>query len=235
MGNPDSTDHSRLRAEYADRARRFAGSDVYSPFNRANLFAVQGRQRAFLHALRQHEVTDLRQTRILEMGCGDGGVLAEFLTFGASPQNLFGIDLLPDRLSAAKNKLPGSPLVNADGSRLPFPDSSFDLILQFTALSSILDLSLRRDIARDMLRLLRPTGLILSYDFWLNPTNRQTHGLRPVEIRELFPNCQIAFQRITLAPPLARALIPISWGLCYFLESLTIFNTHYLASIHPMN
>ena len=229
MTLPD--DLSRLRAEYADRERRFAGSDVYSPFNRANLFAVQGRQRAIQTALRQHGLTNLRQARILEMGCGDGGVLAEFLTFGASPENLFGIDLLPDRLRDAKHRLPGSPLVNADGSRLPFPAASFDLILQFTALSSILDPILRRDIARDMLRLLRPTGLILSYDFWLNPTNRQTHGLRPREIRELFPNCRIAFHRITLAPPIARRLVSLSWGLCYFLESLTIFNTHYLSVI----
>jgi len=228
-----SNDLSRLRTEYEDRERRFAGSDVYSPFNRANLFAVQGRQRAIQTALRRHGLISLREARILEMGCGDGGVLAEFLTFGASPQNLFGIDLLPDRLREAQNRLPGSPIVNADGSCLPFPSASFDLILQFTALSSILDADLRRDIARDMLRLLRPAGLILSYDFWLNPTNPQTHGLRPTEIRELFPNCRVSIQRITLAPPIARRLAAFSWGLCYFLESLTIFNSHYLAAIDP--
>ncbi|MEW5938039.1 MAG: class I SAM-dependent methyltransferase [Chloroflexota bacterium] len=231
MNPPD--DLSRLRVEYADRERRFAGSDVYSPFNRANLFAVQGRQRAILDALRRQGVTNLRQARILEMGCGDGGVLAEFLTFGASPQNLFGIDLLPDRLREARYRLPSSPLVNADGSHLPFPDSSFDLILQFTALSSILEADLRRAICHDMLRLLEPNGLILSYDFWLNPTNPQTRGLRPKEIKELFPSCRIVFQRITLAPPIARRLVPFSRGMCYLLESLKIFNTHYLAAIHP--
>lgn len=80
-------------------------------------------------------------------------------------------------------------------------------------------------------RLARPNALILWYDFWLNPTNQQTRGLRPAEIRQLFPNCAIQFHKITLAPPLARRVVPIYWGLAFFLESLGIFNTHYLAVI----
>jgi len=59
-------------------------------------------------------------------------------------------------------------------------------------------------------------------------------GIRPAEIRELFPGCQIQFRKITLAPPIARKLAPVSWGLCYLLESLKIFNTHYLAAIRPL-
>jgi hypothetical protein len=58
-------------------------------------------------------------------------------------------------------------------------------------------------------------------------------------IKRLFPNCRYEFQRITLAPPIARRLAPISWGLCLFLESLKIFNiipfgdTHYMVAIQP--
>ena len=111
-----------------------------------------------------------------------------------------------------------------------------------------------------MLRVLRspdpasgkPGGMILWYDFWLNPINPQTRGIRPAEIKRLFPNCLYEFHRITLAPPIARKLAPISWGLCLFLESLKIFNiipfgrwsssrslayrdhTHYLATIRPI-
>jgi hypothetical protein len=82
---------------------------------------------------------------------------------------------------------------------------------------------------------LKPGGLILSYDFWLNPTNKQTRGLRMSEIRASFPNCQIDSRKITLAPPIARRLIPVSWLLSAFLEKLTIFNTHYLVAIRPLN
>jgi SAM-dependent methyltransferase len=173
------------------------------------------------------------------VGCGGGGVLAELLSFGAAPGDLFGVDLLRDRLSYAHGRLPGSHFYNADGQRLPFPSRSFDLALQFTALSSVLDPNIRQTICREMLRVLRspepvtgkPTGLVVWYDFWLNPTNPQTRGIRPEEIRQLFPGCRYEFRRITLAPPLTRRLAGVSWGLCLFLESLKFLNTHYLAII----
>jgi ubiquinone/menaquinone biosynthesis C-methylase UbiE len=178
--NP-SDDLSRLRLEYTDHARRLTRSDIYSWFNTANLFGIQQRQRATLVLLKLHEITALDHLRVLEMGCGAGRVLVEILDFGASPENLYGVDLLPDRLSVAHRRLPGSHFVNADGSHLPFPTQSFDLVLQYTAISSILDQELRHDICADMLRILKPSGMILSYDFWLNPTNPQTRGIRPAE------------------------------------------------------
>lgn len=164
-----------------------------------------------------------------------GGLLTEYLGFGAWPEYLYGVDLLFDRLVHAHHILPASKLVNADGQSLPFPPNAFDLVLQSTAISSILDPELRRRICADMLRVVKPSGLILSYDFWLNPTNPQTCGIPPSEIKRLFPDCEYEFHRITLAPPIARKLVPISWGLCSFLEGLGIFNTHYLSVIRPLH
>ena len=227
-------DIARLRDEYEDRKRRFAGSDMYSWFNSANLFAIQQRQRAVLAALKKHAVTNLADLRILEMGCGSGGVLAEFLGFGVLPGNLYGVDLLSDRLVHAHHWLSGSGFANADGQSLPFPSRSFDLVMQYTALSSILDADVRRNICAELWRVVKPGGLILSYDFWLNPTNTQTRGVRPAEIRRLFHGCRFEFQRITLAPPIARRLVPVSWLLSALLEKLNLFNTHYLVAIRPV-
>ncbi len=226
-----SDDIARLLNEYEKRRRRFADRDLYSVFNRANLFMIQQRQREVLTLLKQKGFTTPARYQILEMGCGDGGVLTEFLGFGALPGNLFGVDLLHDRLQRAHHCLPGSGCANADGQALPFPSGTFDLVLQYTAISSILDSRLRRDICADILRVLKPEGLILSYDFWLNPLNNQTRGLRPREIRQLFPGCRYTFRLITLAPPITRRLVPISWSAALFLESLKIFNTHYLSAI----
>jgi hypothetical protein len=75
--------------------------------------------------------------------------------------------------------------------------------------------------------------MILWYDFWLNPTNPQTEGIRPSEIRTLFPGCDFEFRRITLAPPLARRLVPVSWVVAFLLEKLRVFNSHYLVAIRP--
>ncbi len=224
-------DLARLRAEYANRARRLAGSDIYSPFNSANFFTIQARQRAVLRALQKEGLTDLSGLRIFEMGCGSGGVLQEYRWLGADEKKLYGIDLLPDRLREARQAVPQAGLVNANGQYLPFPSASFDLVLQYTAISSILDADLRRAVCAEMLRVTRPGGLILSYDFWLNPTNRQTRGLTPAEIRQSFPGCAIRFYKITLAPPLARRIVPLSWGFGYLLESLGFLNSHYLTAV----
>ncbi len=226
-------DITRLRNEYENRKRRLAGNDMYSWFNQANLFTLHERQRAVLRALKQNDLTDLHRYQILEMGCGGGGVLTEYLGFGALPKNLYGVDLLFDRLLHAKRGLPGSNFANANGQHLPFPSGVFDLVLQYTAFSSILDSDLRQEISRDILRVLQPNGMILWYDFWINPTNPNTRGIRPPEIRRLFSNCRFEFQRITLAPPIVRKLSSLSWGLCLFLENLKIFNTHYLVAIRP--
>lgn len=223
----------RIRLEYADRERRLAGSDIYSWFNAAYLFAIQQRHRVVLALLKSQGFDDLANLRILEMGCGGGGVLTEYLGFGASPENLYGVDLLCVRLLHAHHNLPGSGFANADGQSLPFPSKTFDLVLQYTAISSILDPEIRRNICIDMLRVLKPGGLLLWYDFWLNPTNPQTRGIRPAEIRQLFPNSTYEFHKVTLAPPIARCIVPVSWMLALFLEKLKIFNSHYLVAIRP--
>lgn len=223
-------DLDRLRAEYDRRAA--APDERYTRFNAAHLFAIQRREWAALELLRPFY--PLRGKRLLEIGCGGGGVLHEYLGCGVQPKLLHGVDLLEGRLRGAKNLLPHLPIVCADGQNLPYTADSFDLVLQYMAFSSILDDAVKANIAREMLRVVRRSGgSILWYDFWLNPSNPQTRGIRPAEIRRLFPGCTYTFRRVTLAPPLARRLAPIAPLLCYIMEALRIFNTHYLVLIKP--
>ncbi len=228
---PYTNDLDRLRDEYEDRKTRLAGKDLYSFFYAPYQFAIQQRQRALIQALKRLGLASLKGKRILEVGCGSGGVLLEYQLLGAEPENLFGIDLLHDRLVEAHHKLPLSGVSCADGQHLPFPDRSFDLVLQYTAFSSVLDEKIKQQMAADMLRVLRPGGAVLWYDFWLNPTNPQTRGIRPAEIKSLFAGCSVSVSKITLAPPIARRLVPLSWGLAALFESFRLLNSHYLAVI----
>jgi ubiquinone/menaquinone biosynthesis C-methylase UbiE len=105
------------------------------------------------------------------------------------------VDLLFDRLLHAHQILPNMSFVNADGQAMPFLPASFDLVLHYTAISSVLDKDVRRNICAEMFRVLKPNGMILSYDFWLNPTNHQTNGIRPVQRFASFS--RIAFMNFT--------------------------------------
>ena len=52
----------------------------------------------------------------------------------------------------------------ANAAELPFPDGEFDLVTHFTCLSSVLDPGLRAAIAAEMWRVVRPGGVVLSFD-----------------------------------------------------------------------
>jgi ubiquinone/menaquinone biosynthesis C-methylase UbiE len=229
-----SRELDRIRKEYLDREKRLVGSDIYSRSNSANRFILHSRQRATMQLLNAGGFNSLESLTILEVGCGRGGVLQEFLSNGANLKHLNGTDLLFHRLTDTHESILELPLTCANGGDLPYTSNCFDLVLQFTVFSSILEARMKIHVAKEMLRVLRKhQGAILWYDFWLNPTNKQTRGIRPKEIRNLFPGCSFTFRKITLAPPIARRIVPLSWNLAAVLEKIKLFNSHYLALIKP--
>jgi ubiquinone/menaquinone biosynthesis C-methylase UbiE len=231
----ESQELDRIRMEYADREDRLAGSDIYSRNNPANRFILKGRQRVALRILQAEGFNSLENLTILEVGCGRGGVLQEVLSYGPNLKSLYGTDLLFHRLIDAREAVPQIPLTCSNGEYLPYASNCFDLVLQFTVFSSILEASMKTHVANELMRVLRkPHGAILWYDFWLNPSNKQTRGIRIKEIRALFPDCSFTFRKITLAPPIARRIVPLSWNLAGVLEKIGVFNSHYLALIKPI-
>ena len=222
----------RVREAYARRAER--GLDArYDYWQPANLFIYQARERALLALLRERELLPLSGRRVLDVGCGDGAVLRDMLRYGARPEDMSGIDLLPDRVERARALTPGARFEAGDARSLPYEEASFDLVLGFTLLSSVVDAAARRQVAREMKRVARPGGLVLLYDFWTNPTNRDVRPLRRSELQDLFPRRTVHFRGTTLAPPLLRALVslPGGWFACSALEMLPFLRTHYVAAV----
>lgn len=224
-------DIKRLRQEYARRSSDGFLATRYSTDNPAQRYMIERRHQAIKTLLGQRLKTRLSDLSILEIGCGSGGVLGEFESLGADETKLFGLDLLHDRLLLAQQSLAFSPFVCGNGQYIPFSSNSFDLLLQFTAFSSILDKTVKMQMASEMSRVLKTGGAVVWYDFIWNPTNPQTKGIKLSEIRTLFEGFTISPLRITLAPPLIRMLVPKFHSLANGLSSIKFLNSHLLVWI----
>ena len=202
----------------------------YRQLDAAERYIHQTRDRAWLALLRRHGYRDLGTLRILELGCGEGSLLRSLLHYGADPSRLEGIDIDGARMERARASLPDVRLALGDGASLPYREHTFDLAFAFTFFTSVLDPQARRRSAAEALRVLRPDGLLLVYDFWVNPLNPRVRSLRAGELRELFVPRPVRVERVTLAPPIVRALRGRR-GLCRPLERLPFLRTHLLAAV----
>jgi ubiquinone/menaquinone biosynthesis C-methylase UbiE len=224
-----SLEEDRIRAAYAKRKHDLR----YSLFNPGHLFEVQERERRFLILLARHGFAPLNIKKILEIGCGTGYWLREFIRWGAQPENITGVDLLSDRVAEAKRLCPEAITVECgSAAELVFPNETFDLVLQSTVFTSVLDREMKQHLAAEMLRVVKQEGLILWYDYHVhNSQNPDVRGVKRREIYRLFPGCWIELRRITLAPPITRLIAPYSWLVCYLLGRIPFLCTHYLGVI----
>jgi ubiquinone/menaquinone biosynthesis C-methylase UbiE len=244
---------TRIQAEYL---RRDASglNKVFSYLNPAFLYHMQEREWAMLSFLKKEglSVSDLE---ILEIGCGTGHILERFLQFGAA--KAAGIDLMEHRIRMGSRQYPALLLSVGDAARLPYRDGSFNFVMQFMCISSVLDKNTRRLIAREMLRVVKPGGAILSYDmrkspaparflslllhYFLrllgrrraadtgeNPTPTEPLGVH--EIEELFGDCNLKYRSASLNFELAR-IAARSRLAASFLSLVPWLRTHYFTII----
>jgi SAM-dependent methyltransferase len=203
--------------------------DRYAASAPAQMLYRQTRERAVLGLLRRAGMLPLTERRVLDVGCGVGQWLADFETWGARRELLAGIDLLPDRVAAARARLAGADLRCGDASSLPWDSGCFDIAVQSTVFSSILDDEMKAAVAAEMARVLAPAGVVVWHDFFVdNPRNRAVRGIGRRELQSLFPGFDLRLRRVTLAPPLARLIAPRSAPVALLLEELRILDTHYV-------
>ena len=218
----------RIKAAYG---RRQCG-DLYSWFNPGHLFIMQARERRVLALLQGLGLSRLADGISWRWGATPAIGWGNLSSGGPGRRT--------SRASSFSLKTwlrPGGPgprgRPGAGQCRLSaFLPSTFDLVLQSLLFTSILDPAMKQVVAQEMLRVLKPGGFILWYDYHVNnPWNPDVGGVKKKEIRPLFPHCRIQLRRITLAPPLTRLLAPHSFLLCSLLEKIRVFNTHYLGVI----
>ena len=120
-------------------------------------------------------VTD-RKAEILDVGCGYGRILAELFRLGYT--RLRGIDLSETLLERGRRLHPELTLELQKNRTIDFPDSHFDAVLLCAVLTCIPDDADQNFLRGEILRVLRPGGILYVNDFLLNtdPRNRARYA-----------------------------------------------------------
>lgn len=222
----------RIRDSYRRRTQ------TYDPWEPWIVSTREERERRFIEVLRAAGMFPPYDRTLLDVGCGTGSNLLFFLRLGFVPENLHGIDLLTDRVDAARALLPRQVTVApSEASAYEGAPNAFDIAFQSMLFSSVLDVEMRQRIADNMWRMVRPGGGVLWYDFtWSNPQNPDVRGVPVSEIARLFPRGRLMRTRATLAPPIARIVgryCPRAYGV---INILPLLRTHVVAWIEkPSN
>src|SRR3954469_24056010 len=94
-----------------------------------------------------------RDEKVLEIGCGTGWDLLQFVKHGAIAR---GIDITEEHLRLARQRLAGKTDIRlADARNIPFPDNSFDYVYSHGVLHHSDE---PEKIVWEIMRVLRPGG-----------------------------------------------------------------------------
>jgi SAM-dependent methyltransferase len=223
------TELERIRSAY--RARDADSGTPYRWDNPGYVAYLQSVERAVLRALADAGVS-LKGARVLDVGCGTGYFLHRMQEYGAGESH--GVDLMENRIAEGRERYPTLDLRVGSATELPYADGAFDLVTQFTCLSSILDGDVRLEVAREMQRV-AAGGWVLSFDMrglWVTRFARrrpsvddstQTVDLNRKELTRLFGQPAL-LRRETLSFGLAELtgklpLIGMALGTLPFLRS----------------
>jgi len=174
--------------------------------NRGLLFQDLANRRSICEALRP--VASLRSdpnAAVLDVGCGNGASLLHLLELGFSAQMMHGIDIRSSAIDQGRRRLPACTLSIADACNIPYPDATFDLVIESTMFVQLTETTIRESIAREMKRVTKPGGFLLIVDWRYGRRGYQAVTRRC--LRSLYPGCDIVRSvGGALIPPVGRAV-----------------------------
>lgn len=225
----DPVESQRLEEAYEER-----DGGLYTYFDEGHLYLVQQQDREMLCTLRTLGINaaKLARMRIFEVGCGTGDLLRNFVRWGADPRLCVGADLRASAIKRGKMISPNIRMFHADCSDTTENSAFYDLVLQNIVFSSVLRDDFRQSLAREMIRITRPGGIIIWCDLrYNNPRNPNVRAVGKRELIKLFDGCKLdVCKPILLVPPIAKRLAPASRNLCDLLYIFRPLRGHYLAS-----
>jgi ubiquinone/menaquinone biosynthesis C-methylase UbiE len=119
-----------------------------------------------IEALREHglETGNMAGLSVIELGCGWGRNLHQFVELGIPAGNVAGIDLIGHFIAFGRSQNPALNIAVGDAARTGFGDSGFDVVLLHTVLSAITDRDVHTQLLREARRLVKPAGLVIVFD-----------------------------------------------------------------------
>ena len=161
-------------------------------------------------ALRSATNLSRETSRILDVGCGGGGSLTRLLQLGFQPENLYGIDLLQERIDEGGRNYPNLNLTCGDAASMTFESNMFDLVMESTMFVQITDEGLSQKISQEMLRVTKSGGYLMLIDWrYGKPGNMNYLAVSMKRINKMFSVgslsdviCQTSG---ALVPPIGRA------------------------------
>ncbi len=111
-------------------------------------------KRTFLRLAIDREVGDVSKKKVLDVGCGTGGVMQMLNELGAECE---GVDVSEKALEYCRKK--NLKVVQGDGIKLPYADNTFDLVISSDVLEHI-----EKDFeaVAEVKRVLKPGGVIIA-------------------------------------------------------------------------
>lgn len=150
------------RAELERRVRDVFGSRLGVPGDKVDLIVRQKLERRRGEAVADvlEQELDLRASRILDVGTGEGEIVASCLARGA---DAVGVEPDPDAVAVARAVVSAEGhdperIVEGAGERLPFADASFDAVVCHNVLEHVDDVDAT---VAELVRVARSGGLLL--------------------------------------------------------------------------
>lgn len=228
-----SNELDRIKQVYIER------KDIkinYNPVLPQNYYILNSREKVLTDSLLKYFGSDFTNLKVLDLGFGSGIDIFTLIKSGFNIENIYGVEVIEERFNRLKAILPEANLKFNSGFNIPFENEQFDLVIQSTVFSSILDKDSRKQLANEITRVLKPQGKVFFYDLkFNNPWNKNVIKIDKNEIDYLFPNLKKDFNSVTLNPVIVRKIANKSIILCELLEKIPFFCSHYYTVITKNN
>jgi ubiquinone/menaquinone biosynthesis C-methylase UbiE len=161
---PFAHEIAQIKSTYAEFAARDYLRTRWAPFAESESDVRAQQLLAFSRMMRTAGFLHLEGQRILDLGCGSGRHLRQCIDMGAAPGDLHGIDLDAAAIELGRKLSPDLDIALGTGDTIEFPDATFDLVTHYFAFSSMPGEALRRRLAAEISRVLKPDGCLFWWD-----------------------------------------------------------------------